>query len=178
MRADPPIAYPDGSEVTVVRRPVDLERDPLELHWTIGPSSRTPPHSHPGGSEELAVQTGRIEVLLGGRWRPVSSGQSLVVPPGCVHTYRNRSGSPARAISLHTPAGNFGDFVDRAGRMAAAGQFGGLRGRLLIAMLWTGHEDSFRLARASDRAGNSLLAAIGRASGLQLPDPEGDSTAA
>ena len=154
-----------------MRRPVDPERDPFELHMTIAAGWRVPPHSHPGQAEEFAVQTGTIEVLLGGSWRELTAGQSLFIPPGSVHTYRNRSSTPARAVNVHSPAGSFPMFVDRMRLMSEAGTRG-LRRRLLFAMLWTQQPDSFRLARASVRFENELLATLARAAGLRLPDVE------
>ena len=54
----------------------------------IAPGAGAPTHSHPV-EEVLTVREGEAEMWLGGEHSIVTSGQSLIVPAGQLHGFRN-----------------------------------------------------------------------------------------
>ena len=54
----------------------------------IAPGAGAPTHSHPV-EEVLTVREGEAEMWLGGERSIVTSGQSLIVPAGQLHGFRN-----------------------------------------------------------------------------------------
>ncbi|TIS45615.1 cupin domain-containing protein [Mesorhizobium sp.] len=64
----------------------------------IAPGAGTPSHTHPV-EEVLTVLEGRAELWLGDERTTVSTGQSVIVPAGSWHGFRN-SGS----VTLHMQA--------------------------------------------------------------------------
>src|SRR3712207_6640009 len=53
------------------------------------------PHIHPSMEERFTVHAGRMEFLSGRRWIEAGPGETVVVPPGTRHAFRNRSGAAA-----------------------------------------------------------------------------------
>lgn len=135
----------------------------------------TPPHVHPNQTDEFDVVSGSLEVLDGGTWRELKSGESLVIPPGRVHTYRNRSGAPARVRNVHDPAGSFQDYIERMGLLSKQGKLANqrsLRALLYISLLWSEHADSMRLSQPLQRWAVAGMAALARALRMSVPHPE------
>lgn len=75
------------------------------VHVIGRPGGGPPPHLHDRADEAFFVLTGAIEVLLDGKWVELSAGGFAYVPPGQVHSYRNRSPHPATFLVLSTPGG-------------------------------------------------------------------------
>jgi quercetin dioxygenase-like cupin family protein len=73
-----------------------------------------PPHFHKDCVETFHVQDGELEVLLADTWHRLRAGQSLIVPSGVVHTFRNPSGVEARTLSVFSP-GQFARFFHDLG---------------------------------------------------------------
>ncbi len=51
------------------------------------------------------ISEGTITFSAGSESRSVSAGQSVFVPRGTGHSYRNDGAKPARMIAVYTPAG-------------------------------------------------------------------------
>ena len=70
----------------------------------IAPGAGAPTHSH-RVEEVLTVRDGEAEMWLDDERISLSAGQSLIVPPGCKHGFRNSGGNPmtgsARGIARH-----------------------------------------------------------------------------
>jgi mannose-6-phosphate isomerase-like protein (cupin superfamily) len=54
----------------------------------VAPGHGAPTHSHPV-EEVLSVRDGEAEMWLDGERLHVAAGQSLIVPAGCLHGFRN-----------------------------------------------------------------------------------------
>jgi quercetin dioxygenase-like cupin family protein len=63
----------------------------------VAPGTGAPTHSHPV-EEVLTVREGEAEMWLEGQRVIVSAGQSLIVPAGCMHGFRN---SGSGTLHLH-----------------------------------------------------------------------------
>jgi len=63
----------------------------------LEPRGHTSIHFHPEQEETYEVLDGRLEVFRDGDWHAVPAGESLTVPRGANHAFRNatetRSGS-------------------------------------------------------------------------------------
>lgn len=46
-------------------------------------------HVHPNSDEAFTVQAGRLRVMVDGAWRELGPGETLVVPRGVPHLFRN-----------------------------------------------------------------------------------------
>jgi quercetin dioxygenase-like cupin family protein len=63
----------------------------VEMDCTLEPGGGTAIHYHPEQEETYGVLDGTLEVFLDGHWRAVQEGESLAVPRGAVHGFRNAS---------------------------------------------------------------------------------------
>lgn len=169
------IRLPDGTEVEITRRATEPRRESFELEMVVAPAGlATPPHVHPDQTDEFDVVSGSLEVLDGETWRELKAGESLVIPPGRVHTYRNRSGSPATVRNVHDPAGSFQEYIERMGLLSRQGKLENTRSPkalLYLALLWSEHTDSMRFSQPLLRWTIAGMASLARALRLSVPRP-------
>lgn len=64
-----------------------------------------PPHYHAGYAETFLVLEGTMEFMLDGQTRQVNPGQSIDVPAGSLHTFRNAGEGACRWVNIHSPKG-------------------------------------------------------------------------
>lgn len=99
----------------------------VEMDCTAQPGSATMVHYHPEQEETFHVLEGTLEVLRDGRWGAVRAGESVAVPRGAVHAWRNASGRPIRFRNVHRPALGFQDHLETLDRLARAGKVRGTK---------------------------------------------------
>ncbi len=63
------------------------------------------PHLHREMIDAFYVLEGTIEFLLRGERVEAGPGTFVLVPPGVVHTFANRTDAPARMLNLFLPGG-------------------------------------------------------------------------
>jgi mannose-6-phosphate isomerase-like protein (cupin superfamily) len=80
------------------------------LDCLVGAGGGPPPHRHLAEDELFAITEGSILFTAGGESRSVSAGESVFVPRGTAHFYRNDGTTPARMIAIYAPAGMEGWF--------------------------------------------------------------------
>ena len=80
------------------------------LDCLVGAGGGPPPHCHLTEDELFTITEGSITFTAGEETRPVSAGQSVFVPRGTRHLYRNEGTKPAKMIAIYTPAGIEGWF--------------------------------------------------------------------
>src|SRR6476469_6401783 len=99
---------PDGS-VYVVRRPsAESGGKVVEMEFVLPPGCvPPPPHVHRHQVESYAGSEGSLNIVVEGEGRTLGAGQSLSVPVGALHTFRNRSGATVRVRNWHRPAMQF-----------------------------------------------------------------------
>jgi quercetin dioxygenase-like cupin family protein len=106
--------FPDGSLYDIVVSAGDTDGTRSEMRVTLPPNPvPPPPHIHPEQEETWTVIEGSLEALTGRDWHPLAAGQSLTIPPGTVHAFRNRSGENVSFRVVHTPALAIERYVDR-----------------------------------------------------------------
>ena len=160
----------DGSVITVTRAAAETDGEYVEIELEL-PSgcSPPPPHIHPRQLEEYEVLEGHFDVMVDGKWRTLGPGETASVPPGALHTFRNRSGSLVRVRDWHKPALRFEEF---GAAMYATIQAAGIRRRrdpripLYLSMVVEQFEDTFVLG-PRQRPVVRALARLGRLIGLR-----------
>ncbi len=64
-----------------------------------------PPHYHNDAVELFLILEGRMDVMCDGQWRSLGAGESLVIPRGAVHTFRNPADTEVKWITTFAPRG-------------------------------------------------------------------------
>ena len=154
----------DGSEFTVLQRPSNPE-DALTMRFRF-PSdcASPPPHVHPDTHETFAVEEGEFELLVGSDWRPVTAGESVSVPAGTRHTFRNRSGAPVVVHNVHEPHHDFEAYLRALAALTHELQATAPKtpkAAIRLARLWRRHADLIRPADVPLKIAMPVLNAIG-----------------
>jgi quercetin dioxygenase-like cupin family protein len=121
---------PDGTEV-------------LHVEILLEPGGGVTPHVHPAVEERFEVIAGNPSFLAGRRWRTAEPGETVVVPPGARHAYRNRGEETAHMVCHARPPSTLQEFLEEAAALSRAGRvatrwalptsFGALREGLAMA---------------------------------------------
>lgn len=162
---------PDGS-VYVVRQPAaETGGEVVEMEFIL-PSGCVPPppHVHPSQVEGYEVLEGSFEVVIDGRWRTLTAGESASVPVGALHTFRNRSGDVVRVRNWHRPALRFEQFIERTCEVLRAAEVKRKRDPrvfLYLSMVMLEFEETLTATRRRDRVPMQALAWLAR----RMPAP-------
>lgn len=146
----------------------------------IEPGGGVPPHVHPRMEERFTVLAGRPEFLAGRSWVVRDPGETVVIPAGTRHAYRNRSDAEAHVRCIATPPDPaLAGFLTEAAALARAGRItklgipkgarGWLQGAVMIEAYGHMVEMSFPPAppRPVQRLLFPLLAAIAKRRGYR-----------
>jgi quercetin dioxygenase-like cupin family protein len=88
----------------------------------VDPGGGVPPHAHPSMEESFTVLSGQPSFLSGRKWQTAAPGDTVVVPAGVRHAYRNRAGELAHVVCQASPALSLQEFLEEAAAMARAGK--------------------------------------------------------
>jgi quercetin dioxygenase-like cupin family protein len=102
-------------------RPSDDGEAVLVEMW-VEPGGGVPPHVHPAMEERFEVISGELSFLSGRKWQTAGPGETIVVPPGTRHAYRNPGGELAHGVCRASPAQSLQEFLEDAAEMARAGK--------------------------------------------------------
>jgi mannose-6-phosphate isomerase-like protein (cupin superfamily) len=80
------------------------------LDCVVGTGGGPPPHRHLAEDELFYIFAGSISFTAGDETRTVGAGESVFIPRGTRHTYRNDGAIDARMIAIYTPSGMEGWF--------------------------------------------------------------------
>jgi quercetin dioxygenase-like cupin family protein len=80
------------------------------LDCVVGAGGGPPPHRHLAEDELFTITEGTVVFTAGEETRLVSLGESVFVPRGTRHAYRNEGTDAARMLAVYTPAGMEGWF--------------------------------------------------------------------
>jgi quercetin dioxygenase-like cupin family protein len=64
-------------------------------------------HVHPDADEEFIVKSGRVRVMIDGRWVELGPGENVLVPRGVPHLYRNGHPGETLFTARFAPARQF-----------------------------------------------------------------------
>jgi mannose-6-phosphate isomerase-like protein (cupin superfamily) len=118
-----------GLKATVTVLSVATDGAYVEIDLVLEPGGHTDLHSHPEQEETYGVLDGTLDVFRGGRWHTVSAKESLTVPRGTTHAFRNVLGAIlARAgVDVTLVARQAHVRRDPGARLLAGGVLGSIR---------------------------------------------------
>jgi mannose-6-phosphate isomerase-like protein (cupin superfamily) len=102
----------DGSEV-------------LHIETWVDPGGGVTPHVHPVIEEHFEVLEGHPSFLAGRKWREASPGETVVVPPGVRHAYRNRGDEVVHMVCHASPPSTLQEFLEETVALSQAGKITG-----------------------------------------------------
>ena len=100
-------ADPEGGEV-------------LHVEIWLDPGGGVTPHIHPGMEERFEVLQGSASFLSGRRWHVAGAGETVVVPPGTRHAYRNRGNEPVHMVCHARPPSTLQEFLEETAELSRA----------------------------------------------------------
>jgi quercetin dioxygenase-like cupin family protein len=100
---------PDGTEV-------------LHIDAWVDPGGGVTPHLHPAMEERFTVIEGRPSFLSGRKWQPAEPGDTVVVPAGVRHAYRNRGDETARIQTEVRPPSSLQEMLEEVAELSRAGK--------------------------------------------------------
>jgi quercetin dioxygenase-like cupin family protein len=105
------------------RRTVDDDGgEVLDVEVWVDPGGGVTPHIHPAIEERFEVLEGRPSFLAGRRWQQAAPGQTVVVPPGLRHSYRNDGVEVAHMVCHVRPPSTLQPFLEDAAALSRAGK--------------------------------------------------------
>lgn len=94
----------------------------LHVETWVDPGGGVPPHVHPDMEERFTVHSGHCDFLGGRHWRTAGPGETVVVPAGVRHAYRNRSDETAHVVCEAEPASTLQEFLEAITALGQAGR--------------------------------------------------------
>jgi mannose-6-phosphate isomerase-like protein (cupin superfamily) len=73
-----------------------------------------PPHFHQKFHESFVITEGEMEFIVNGKPLKIKEGQSIDLPPGTLHTFRNAGNATCKWVNVHSPKG-FSEFFKTYG---------------------------------------------------------------
>jgi quercetin dioxygenase-like cupin family protein len=111
-----------GERIEFLRTAADTDGQRLEFELTLAPDGRVPgAHVHPEQEEAFEVLEGTMKFRLGARTIVARAGETVVVPAGRVHKFRNGGDSTARVHVRVTPALDMEDLLTTTAELAHEG---------------------------------------------------------
>ena len=99
--------------------PVD---DTLDVEVWVDPGGGVTPHIHPVVEERFEILEGRPSFLAGRTWQVAPPGETIVVPPGLRHAYRNKTDGVVHMVCHATPPSTLQPFLEDAAALSRAGK--------------------------------------------------------
>jgi mannose-6-phosphate isomerase-like protein (cupin superfamily) len=98
---------PVGMRFTVLQASADTGGKSLDLHWELLPKCNMKDplvHTHPNAIETYEVLEGEMEFFVKDKWLPAKKGDTLTVPKGVTHAFRNPTDNLVTVYNTHQPA--------------------------------------------------------------------------
>ena len=94
----------------------------MRIEMWVDPGGGVPPHVHPSMEETFEVLSGELSLLSGRKWSVAKPGETVVVPAGKRHAYRNAGTVETHAICTARPPQSLEEFLTEAAEMAREGK--------------------------------------------------------
>ena len=88
----------------------------------VRPGGGVSAHIHPSMHERFTVRAGRCEFLAGRTWVAAGPGETVVVPPGTRHAFRNRGGEETHVACEARPPSSLQAFLEDVAGLSRAGK--------------------------------------------------------
>jgi quercetin dioxygenase-like cupin family protein len=171
------LTMPGGARVVITRSTADTGGERVEMEFSLPPGGSGPPlHFHPAQEEQWHVLSGTLTAHLDGDWRTLDEGESVTIPPGRRHTFRNRSEQVVRVRDVHVPALDFQAYMEQLSSLTETGKVTSLArpsSLIHLAMVVHAHRPMQLTASRLQRAGESVLASLGKLLGYRIPARSG-----
>jgi quercetin dioxygenase-like cupin family protein len=96
--------------------------DAVLVEMWVEPGGGVPPHVHPAMEERFEVISGELTFLSGRKWQTAAAGETVVVPAGTRHAYRNSGAEVAHGVCRASPPQSLQEFLEEAAAMARDGK--------------------------------------------------------
>jgi quercetin dioxygenase-like cupin family protein len=104
-------------------RSTDPDGTPVQhVEMWVDPRGGVTAHVHPSMEERFTVIEGVCEFLGGRRWKAAGVGETVVVPPGTRHAFRNRSGDVTHVQCEARPPETLQAFLEDVAGLSRAGK--------------------------------------------------------
>lgn len=115
-----------GDQITFLSSPLMGDPGPLVFRTVLPPQAAgSPPHDHGALAETFRVESGVLAFVLDGREMDLRPGDSVHVPAGMSHGFRNASTEPVAFVSVVAPGEGFERFLRGMYGLAASGDTDG-----------------------------------------------------
>ena len=94
----------------------------LHVETWVDPGGGVTPHFHPAMEERFEIFAGRPSFLAGRKWRTASPGETVVVPAGTRHAYRNKTDDVVHMVCHVKPPSTLQQFLEDAAALGRAGK--------------------------------------------------------
>jgi quercetin dioxygenase-like cupin family protein len=94
----------------------------LHIEAWVDPGGGVTPHIHPAMEERFTVLAGNPSFLAGRKWQAAAPGETVVVPAGVRHAYRNRDAEIAHFVCEARPPSSLQEFLEQAAALSRAGK--------------------------------------------------------
>ena len=115
------ILCPNAPAVNLLDRPISVE-----AHFR--PGARSAHHIHPLQDEQYHVLSGSLDLFFDKEWHTVALGQSICIPNGKVHAFRNTTNEITKTINTHDPGLRFQEYLEVMQRLIQEGKITNLTG--------------------------------------------------
>jgi mannose-6-phosphate isomerase-like protein (cupin superfamily) len=111
-------------EDPVLKQRYRFERsgDIVRVEAWVDPGGGVTPHRHPRMEERFKVLAGEITFTVGRRKVRVPAGESVVVPAGTRHAYRNRGAVEAQMVAEAEPGLELQEFLEAVSVLSRKGR--------------------------------------------------------
>ena len=101
----------------------DEKGEVLLVDTWVEPGGGVTPHVHPAMEERFTVLEGRASFLAGRKWSEATAGETVVVPAGTRHAYRNDGAEVAHVVCEASPPSTLQEFLTDTVALGEAGKF-------------------------------------------------------
>lgn len=64
-----------------------------------------PPHHHEKFHESFYIMEGEMDFIINGEPKKIKKGESVDIPPGTLHTFKNSGNNTCKWVNIHSPKG-------------------------------------------------------------------------
>ncbi|TRO64235.1 cupin domain-containing protein [Christiangramia sabulilitoris] len=73
-----------------------------------------PPHLHEKYHESFYIIEGEMDFIINGKSKKIRTGETVDIPPGTLHTFKNSGSKVCKWVNIHSPKG-FSEFFEKYG---------------------------------------------------------------
>ena len=101
-----------------VYTPKSVTEECFSWHALLPPETFVPPHVHPTQDEYILVQSGELDIVLGGENLHANQGDLICMPRGIPHGIFNNTGHDVTCLFWVTPTGKLVDLFRKLHNLA------------------------------------------------------------